>query len=151
MTVRTNADVNESFHAAGNIFTLIEDGEATGGALAVFETELGPGWPGPPQHIHYGQDETFYVISGSVDVTSGDHTFRADAGTMVTIPKGDPHTFGNANADVPARLLCTVAPARNFDYFRELAGVPTTADGRLDVGALQAFMRDWATKPYIAA
>jgi hypothetical protein len=69
----------------------------------------------------------------------------------VTIPKGDPHTFGNANADAPARLLCTVSPAHNFDYFRDLAAVPATADGRLDVGALLAFMHDYATKPYVAA
>jgi mannose-6-phosphate isomerase-like protein (cupin superfamily) len=151
MTVRTSVDVNESFHAAGVTFKLIDDGEATGGVLAIFESELGAGWPGPPQHIHYGQDETFYVISGSVNVTSGDRSFRAEAGTMVTIPKGEPHTFGNANPDTPARLLCTVSPASDFDYFRDLAALPTTADGRLDIDALHAMMRDYATKPYVAA
>jgi hypothetical protein len=70
---------------------------------------------------------------------------------LVTIPIGDPHTFGNANPDVGARLLATVSPARNFAYFRDLAALPMTPEGRLEPSALLAFMADYATEPYAAA
>jgi quercetin dioxygenase-like cupin family protein len=150
MTVRTNTKAIEEFAAGGNIFRLIDDGSATGGAVAIFECDLPPGWPGPPQHVHHEQDEMFYVVSGTVRVTSGDQTTIAPAGTLVTIPIGDPHTFGNASSDVGARLLATVSPARNFEYFRDLAALPTTAEGRLEPSALLAFMADYATEPYAA-
>src|SRR5262245_27499719 len=119
MTVQTKP-ARESFVAAGNTFHVIDDGAATSGRTAIFECDLDPGWPGPPQHLHREQDETFYVLEGAVRVTSGEHTFVANAGDFVSIPCGDPHTFGNANSDAPARLLCTVSPASYIDYFRDL-------------------------------
>jgi quercetin dioxygenase-like cupin family protein len=147
MTVRTTTGELESFSIPGNRFHVVEDGTATDGRIGVVVCELAPGWPGPPQHIHHEHDETFYVLDGAVRFTSGTDSFVATAGQSVIVPKGDPHTFGNADADAPARLLGTVSPARYIDYFRELAAMEPDRDGRLDPREIGALMQEYATAP----
>ena len=50
---------------------------------------------------------------------------RLEVGESANIPANAPHTFRNA-AQVPARLLCTVAPSGLEKYFAEFGDpVPT--------------------------
>jgi mannose-6-phosphate isomerase-like protein (cupin superfamily) len=153
MTVRTipttgTSDEVETFAIPGNRFRVIEDGTATDGRVAVVECELDPGWAGPPQHVHHAQDETFFILSGAVRFTSGTDSFVATAGQHVTVPQGDPHTFGNADAHEPARLLGTVAPARFLDFFRELSTMQPAEGGRPDPAQMLRLMERYDTAPH---
>jgi mannose-6-phosphate isomerase-like protein (cupin superfamily) len=138
----------EPFSAAGCTFRVLDDGGPTAGRIGVVECGLVPGWGGPPQHVHREHDETFYVLTGNVRFTSGTDAYVASAGTLVTVPIGDPHTFANADPDVPASLLCTVTPERYIGYFRELSALPTDTDGRLDPNEILALMARYATDPF---
>ncbi|HEY7008647.1 MAG TPA: cupin domain-containing protein [Jatrophihabitantaceae bacterium] len=149
MTVRmTGPGAGETFPAGPVTFRVLDDGTGVGGRSGVVECTLAPGWPGPPQHVHREHDETFYVVSGTVRFTSGSEVLLAPAGSLVTAPIGDPHTFGNADPDVGARLLCTVTPERYLGYFRELQDLSAGPDGMLDPADVLALMSRYATEPY---
>ncbi|HVT63531.1 MAG TPA: cupin domain-containing protein [Mycobacteriales bacterium] len=148
MTVRLSGQQPETFDAAGVTFVVLDDGAATNGRIGLVECRLAAGWGGPPQHIHREHDETFYVLSGSVRFTSGSESFLAEPGQLVTAPIGDPHTFANNSAEEPAGLLCTVAPERYINYFRELSQLAATSSGPPDPAAILQIMSRYATEPY---
>jgi len=111
---------------------ILEDGSNTGHRLGIAVGTLAPHTPGPPQHRHAEHEEGFYVISGTMRFTIGDQIHDAVAGTLVMVPKGAPHTFGNPG-DEPAVMLSTFTPDLYVHYFRELsgasaAGLPTADD-----------------------
>ena len=144
----TAPEAGDAFSAGPVTFRILEDGESIDGRFGVVECVLSPGWPGPPPHIHRQHDETFYVVTGTVRFTNGKDALDAPAGSLVTAPIGEPHTFGNANPDVPANLLCTVTPERYLGYFRELAGLRPGPDGSLSPAEVLEVMRKYATEPY---
>lgn len=116
---------------AGGRLTFKAMSEATGGALTVIEATAAPG-EGPPLHVHRDQDETIYVLDGRYRVRLGDRDLDAPAGAFVFIPRGTPHTWQNAGADV-ARFVVTLAPAdarfeRFFVRYSELAPDERGAD-----------------------
>ena len=149
MTVKLTAPgAGETFPAGPVRFRVLEDGTGVDGRFGVAECVLAPGWAGPPQHIHREHDETFYVVTGTVRFTSGTDVLVAPAGSLVTAPIGDPHTFGNADPDAPASLLCTVTPERYLGYFRELADLRPGPDGMLIPAEVLEVMAHYATDPY---
>ena len=88
-------------------------GADTGDALAFYEYVSQPGVAGPPQHVHHGHDETFYVVDGSYEFSFGAEQVVAGPGAFLFVPRGCPHTFRNAG----------VGQGRFADYFRELAEI----------------------------
>ena len=149
MTIHLSAAPVETFTAAGNTFTVLDDGTATGGRIGLVACELSPGWVGPPQHVHAATDETWFVLTGAVRFTTGAETFVATPGRSVTAPRGTPHTFANADPDAPATLFCTVSPAHYVDYFRELATLALTPEGRFDPADMRALMTRYDVRPYV--
>jgi mannose-6-phosphate isomerase-like protein (cupin superfamily) len=147
MTISISGAAPETFKAAGATFHVLHDGAATDGRIGVVSLALPPAWGGPPQHVHREHDETFYVLTGTVQFTSGAEILLAGPGQLVTAPIGDPHTFGNPDADAPATLLCTVTPERYLDYFRELSGLTLDSAGRPNPGDVLAIMAKYATDP----
>ena len=81
---------------------------------------------GPPLHVHREEDELMFVIDGRVRLEFGSETVYAEAGSMVSLPSGIPHTF-QVESDT-ARVL-TVAAGRktapSFDCFVATLGVAT--------------------------
>jgi len=149
MTIALNRPKDgETFTAAGCTFRILDDGGATAGRVGLVQCDLVPGWGGPPQHVHREHDESFYVLAGNVRFTSGGDTHMAAAHTLVTVPIGDAHTFGNADPHAPASLLCSIAPARYVDYFRELRALEPGSDGRLNPADVLALMARYATDPH---
>jgi mannose-6-phosphate isomerase-like protein (cupin superfamily) len=123
---------------------ILEDGGHTQHRLGVIEVTIPPHVDGPPQHIHHGHEETFYVVSGTPTFTCGTDTITAELGTLVTAPIGTPHTFGNPS-DVSAIMLCTITPDLYIDYFRELDALSTGTTG-LDPRAVAEIMARYATE-----
>ncbi|MEU8262486.1 cupin domain-containing protein [Micromonospora sp. NPDC048999] len=111
---------------------------------------LPPGSDGPPQHIHRKHTETFYVVSGTVRLTSGSEHVDVSPGGLVTAPIGVPHTFSNPDPDQWATFACTVAPDLYIGYFRDLAALRAESGGADKVSPntdLQIMAR-YATEPY---
>jgi quercetin dioxygenase-like cupin family protein len=149
MTVTLTAPgEGEEFPAGPVRFRILEDGVGVDKRFGVVESYLPPGFLGPPQHIHRAHDETFYVVTGTVLFTSGTDELLTPAGSLVTVPIGDPHTFGNADADTPVTLLCTVTPERYLGYFRDLQDLRPGPDGMLNPSEVLGVMARYATEPY---
>src|SRR3954466_3021903 len=93
----------------GDTYTVLLSGEQTAGRFAMLDM-LSPPGGGPPPHRH-NFEECFRVLAGSIEVHLRDlPPMRLEAGDSTSIPAKAPFAFRNP-ADVPARLLCTVAPA----------------------------------------
>jgi len=146
MTITISPDDPEALDVGGCTYRVLHDGAETSGRLAVLEGHLAPGWNGPPQHLHRGFDESFYVVSGSVRFTSRSDEATFGPGRLVTAPIGTPHTFANADAATPAVVLITLAPETYLGYFREVSTLPLGPDGRPYDAAVVEIMARYDTE-----
>lgn len=86
----------------------------TAGNLFVFEhANMKPG-AGPGFHLHFNQEEYFYVLDGEVAFQVGDQRLQLKAGESVLGPRRVPHCFA---AVVPSRMLIAYAPAGKMEQF----------------------------------
>ena len=69
---------------------------------------------GPPLHIHYEQDEWWYILEGEFLFKVGDKTFTAKKGDSVFGPRMVPHAFAKTN-EGPGRLLMAFQPAGKME------------------------------------
>lgn len=102
----------------GDIYNLLATGEETNNAFFQFEAIV-PAGGGPPPHIHSREDESFYVVSGSLEIVLGDSIHHAKAGDFVFIPRGTVHRFKNLGGSTAVQLV-TFVPAGMEQFFREV-------------------------------
>jgi mannose-6-phosphate isomerase-like protein (cupin superfamily) len=105
--------------------------EETRGNFFLFEhSNLLPG--GPPLHLHYDQEEWFYVIEGEVLVQIGEKRFQLKPGDSVFAPRKIPHAFTAVGA-TPAKMHIGYSPAGKMEpFFRTIAnGTPIPMDASL--------------------
>jgi mannose-6-phosphate isomerase-like protein (cupin superfamily) len=95
--------------------------EQTDGAYSILELTLPPG-AGAPLHVHYREDEIFYVADGECEIQFEGQTSTAETGSVVVLPKGLPHAFRNPGA-VPTKLLITAVPGGLEKFFEESGAV----------------------------
>jgi quercetin dioxygenase-like cupin family protein len=88
-------------------------GEQSGSDWAVVEWHLRAG-DEPPIHTHTREDETLYVLAGSITAFVADQRIDVEAGSYAALPKNIPH--GLAVRGEEARLLITLQPA-GAEYF----------------------------------
>ena len=86
--------------------------EQTGGHYTLVEV-LEPEGEGP-LHVHYREDEGFWVLEGQLTFEVGEETIKAGPGSFVFGPKDVPHRFTVESG--PARLLFILSPA-GFEEF----------------------------------
>jgi mannose-6-phosphate isomerase-like protein (cupin superfamily) len=73
---------------------------------------------GPAEHVHYDQDEWWYVLSGEFIVKIGNETFHLKAGDSVFGPRKVPHVWAKTS-EGEARLLMIFQPAGKMEeYFK---------------------------------
>ena len=86
--------------------------------VEVLELEGGvpPRGEGPPEHVHVGQLEEGYVVSGELTATVGGKRITARAGESVTLPAGVPHRWWNEGAE-PLVFKGRALPAGDLDKF----------------------------------
>lgn len=94
--------------------------EQTGGALGLFRQTIPPK-SGPPAHIHRGEDEFFYVVSGEFNFKLGDRIVSAPARSIVFVPLGTVHTFQNVGTGAGV-LLVGATPGGFEKLFEERQG-----------------------------
>ncbi len=99
---------------------LLADSDATGGALSIMRTALGEGANGALPHTHTKSAELFYVLSGRVQILTGDRVVTAQQGDVAVVPPDMAHAFAAAPGH-PGELLIVLAPGiERFGYFRLL-------------------------------
>jgi len=98
-----------------------------GDSFVVAEWRDGGGPPGPPRliaplHVHYKDDEAWYVLEGTVCVRRGDETVEAHAGAGVLVRKGTPHTYWNPGPG-PLRYLLMMT-ANIYQLIQDIHAMP---------------------------
>src|SRR6516225_6540544 len=93
--------------------------EATGGATSVIMARHKPG-EGPPDHVHYKQEEILFIIEGLYEVTVGDETAQAGAGSIAFIPRNVVHRFKNVGG-VKGRILGWSLPGGQDHYLKTIS------------------------------
>lgn len=75
---------------------------------------------GPARHLHYDQDEWFYVLEGEFVFEVGEHQFRLKPGDSLLAPRKVPHVWAYVG-DVRGRILVAFMPAGKMEaFFREV-------------------------------
>ena len=78
---------------------------------------------GPPLHVHQDQDDTMFILRGTLKFQVGDEVFDANAGDLVSAPKGVPHTFTNVTQE-PVQLINVMTPGGFDRLLEDLAVMP---------------------------
>jgi mannose-6-phosphate isomerase-like protein (cupin superfamily) len=107
-------------------------GRSTGGSLTLIELAIDGG---PPRHTHTREDESFYVLTGALDVECGDDRFQAGPGSFVFLPRNLPHVFRSVSG--PATALLIVTPGGLDEYFAELSAALAASAGPARVRTIQ--------------
>ena len=64
----------------------------TGGQMTILEVTFGPGFEAP-LHVHYRDDEGFWILEGGATFEIGDTSIEASAGDYLFGPRDIPHRF----------------------------------------------------------
>lgn len=113
-------------------FRVVTDGVLSNG-LALGDTKIPVGTPGPAKHVHTHEDEALYVVSGVLTVEVGDERYEAGAESYVFMPRGLPHAFGNLGDEEVHAVVLFNSPtlARMFEeqaeYRSSVKGPPDPA------------------------
>ena len=103
--------------------------------VTVTESRYAVGERGPDAHVHREHADAFYVLEGSLVFGLGPgarEAVQAEAGSLVLVPTGVVHTFGNEGPG-DARFLNVHAPNGGFaDYLRAQRDGDEAADDRFD-------------------
>jgi quercetin dioxygenase-like cupin family protein len=105
--------------------------DANGGHFVIEHNTLKKG--GPPRHLHYEQEEWFYMMEGEMVVELGQERLRLKPGDSV------PHVWAYVG-DKPGRLLIAFAPGK-MAFFREITKPQRDSDGRESVSRIRTRAR----------
>jgi quercetin dioxygenase-like cupin family protein len=138
----TGAGEGRKFPVGRDIMTA--KGTSPEDTFGIVEYEAAAGVPGPPMHVHHGNEEAFYILAGEVEFTLDGQTTRLTAGGFVLVPRGAAHTFVNAGP-ASARWVGVFAPGRYQGLVEELGDL-LLADGPPDAAAVVALFARYDTE-----
>ncbi len=95
----------------------------TGGRYTLVEITAPPGLRSP-LHVHYREDEGFYILDGTVTIQVGEKTVELGPGQHAFGPRDIPHRF-TVGPD-GARMIWVLTPG-GFEDLIEEASVPAEA------------------------
>ena len=95
--------------------SMLRSGESASG-IVFHEFTLPPRTAGAPPHTHAEDEEFFYVVSGSLDVMSGDEVLRLEEGGFAALLPGRPHMFWNGS-DAPVKAIMAAHGGHFEDFF----------------------------------
>ena len=105
-----------------------------------YRWDMPPGVGGPGCHDHRTMSESFYILSGEVEVYDGTGWKPARTGDFLHVPPGGLHGFRN-DAGAPASMLLHFASgAPREEYFEGLARL--AAGEQMSPEEFSAFLLD---------
>lgn len=123
----------------GMEYDILLDARSGSASIGAFVGLDAPG-AGPPRHIHHDADESFYILSGEVEFWVAGKTIFAQAGEMLTVPRGTEHCF-RIIGDAPARMLTIMTPGGFESFFVDVARARASQPDRLgDDGSVQGVL-----------
>jgi quercetin dioxygenase-like cupin family protein len=107
------------------IGSVVLAGADTGGAYCLIEASLAPG-VGVPRHMHTREDESYYVLSGELEVIVGGKVFVLKAGDSLMAPRDIPHQIRNSGRAENHYLL--IFSPSGLDEFLVSSALPAPDD-----------------------
>ncbi len=103
-------------------YTYLATEKSTGGDFGLYRVDLGPKAGGPGPHFHKAMSESFFVLSGRIELFDGSDWTVGEQGDYLYVPPGGIHGFGN-QSDEPASILMLFAPGAPREFYFE-GGLP---------------------------
>ncbi len=100
-------------------------GASTDGQFGLYRWEMGPGPGGAAPHFHRSFTESFYLLSGTVQLHDGATWIDGNPGDFLYVPQGGVHGFRNESGQPASMLILFTPGAPREDYFERVA---TTKD-----------------------
>jgi quercetin dioxygenase-like cupin family protein len=103
-----------TYRFAGGRTQVLLSGEQTDGAFAMLSIDKSPG-ASTPRHFHEREEETLYVLEGTVTAIADDREYEVSVGRALYLPRRGIHQLINrTNRQVRYLLICTPAGFENF-------------------------------------
>jgi mannose-6-phosphate isomerase-like protein (cupin superfamily) len=112
---------SKRFYFDVGIGSVVLTGADTGGAYCLIEASLAPGI-GVPPHMHTREDETYYILSGELEVMVAGKIFVLNAGDCLMAPRDIPHQIRNSGSAENHYLL--IFSPSGLDEFLMATGLP---------------------------
>ncbi|HYG33572.1 MAG TPA: cupin domain-containing protein, partial [Clostridia bacterium] len=100
----------------GHLLTPLLNGSQTGGRLTLNELLIRRGQE-PPPHVHFGEDEGYYLLDGQITFHCEEHSYVAQTGDFVFLPRGLAHWY-HIHTET-GRFLLFTTPSGLENYFME--------------------------------
>src|SRR5438067_12237254 len=106
----------------GSPYRFLITSAQTGGAFALIEAGALPR-SGVPLHMHTREDETFFILEGTIKAQCGQRQLLLEKNATAFLPRNVPHSYENAS-DVPAKYLILITPGGFEKCLEEFARLP---------------------------
>ncbi|HEU0073079.1 MAG TPA: cupin domain-containing protein [Dehalococcoidia bacterium] len=117
-----------SFRWWDYLFTIKASAAETEHGIAIMEFSTEKGRE-PPVHVHNGEDEVFYVLSGELTFTCGDKRLEAGPKDFVFLPRDIEHAYEIHSDGLVELLVITIATRdEGFGARIETTGSAVTRD-----------------------
>ncbi|MER0246939.1 cupin domain-containing protein [Streptomyces sp. HSW2009] len=117
------ADAPPELSSPGGSTHYLATNESTGGEFGLYKVELAARSAGAKPHFHRAMSESFYVLSGALELYDGDRWVTGRTGDFLYVPVGGLHAFKNTT-DEPLTMLMLFSPgAPREEYFERVAEV----------------------------
>lgn len=117
--------------------------ETNGGMFVLEHMDMTPG--GPPKHLHYAQDEWFYLVEGGeVVMEIGEKRLTLSPGDSVLAPRNVPHAWAY-RGNKPGRMIMAFTPAGKIEAFFEETSKPGAFPGNKEL--MEAHGMKWVGPP----
>ncbi len=117
--------LENSVHYIAHTFSFLVTGKDTDNAYSLIHCFFRKGFT-PPSHLHKHEEESFYILEGTIDFQAGDKKFTAVAGELVILPREIPHSFKLVTDTAKALLI--ISPAGFETVFKEFGAPAQTLD-----------------------
>jgi mannose-6-phosphate isomerase-like protein (cupin superfamily) len=98
----------------------IATGTMTAGRFGLYRWDMGVGTAGAQPHFHRTISESFFVLSGSIELFTGEEWMPARPGDFAYVPEGGVHGFRNVSGETASLLILFAPGAPREAYFQGL-------------------------------
>jgi len=140
-TTFRSADTPPELPRPGGAASYLATGATTAGQFGLYRWDMGPEPSGANAHYHRTFSESFFVLSGAVQLYDGKTWIDGSPGDFAHVPEGGLHGFRNESGKPASLLILFVPGAPREAYFKGLVEI---AEGRWkpSEAELQAFFEE---------
>jgi quercetin dioxygenase-like cupin family protein len=122
-TLRRADHEPELSNPSGGAAHYLATGASTDGEFGLYRWDMAAKQRGPDAHFHKTISESFFVLSGTIQLYDGRDWVDATAGDFLFVPEGGVHGFRNESDEAASMLLLFAPGAPREEYFETLAEV----------------------------